>query len=603
MMRMESMTHRTLVFCCCACLLGFSVLGAAGTKSFSKVITTGEADYVIEVDGTLDPENVEITIENLGEVPVVDPRISVNGRYDWFDEESILAEVFADPGLDTDEEKALALWEWVLFKRFQRSPSGRRAVNPIAGLNGYGYGVCGHTAAWLKGLGTAAGLKVRIHEIWGHTINEFYYNDAWHMLDGNAKHYYLNRDNLTVASMKQLENDQELVRRAFFVPEPWTRFPSHAIHDKWVTMYGSYKDNYLEQGYDNRIFNGSTMSYSLRPGEKLVRWWKPELHSWEGSNRRADAPLLYANGQLTWEPDPQQVDLYDYLDIVENVTTSQRDGVSPAVHIEDPYDRYRERTSGFALNVASPYPIIGAHLWCTLVRQGLTANDVAAITYGRPTYGAKSLFRYTRGKGARDVELSLDGSILSSGAVDSYAVGFSLKGDAGATPPTQSGLESFRLVTDLQLSPHSLPALSLGKNVVRYRDSSAEKRRVKITHTWREIDDNSPPKAVAASLLPGNGKTVATLTPTLEWKQAQDPDKIDTVPDYQVLVSLSPDCRWPAAPYLHQNAAPAATSWSVPAGYLNPGTTYYWKVRARDCRGASSPWSEIFSFTTARDAH
>jgi hypothetical protein len=602
MIRMESVVYKALVFCCCACLLGVSALWADGRKTFSQVITTDEAEYVIEVDGTLDPENVEITIENLGDVSVVDPRISVNGKYDWFDEKSILDEVFADPGLDTDEEKAFALWEWVLFKRFQRSPSGRRAVNPIAGLNGYGYGVCGHTAAWLKGLGKAAGLQVRIHEIWGHTINEFYYNGAWHMLDGNAKHYYLNHDNLTVASMKQLEDDQDLVRRAFFVPEPWTRSPSNAIHDKWVTMYGSYKDNYLEEGYDNHISNGSTMSYSLRPGEKLLRWWKPELHSWEGSNRRADAPLVYANGRLVWEPDLERVDFYDYIDIVENVTTCKRDSVAPAVHIEDLHDRYRERASGFALNVASPYPIIGAHFWCTLVRQGLTGNDVATITYGRPTYGAKSLFRYTRGKGAREVELSLDSQILGSGSVDSYAVGFSLKGDAGATPPTQSGLESFRLETDLQLSPHSLPALSLGKNVVRYRDSSGKKRRVRITHTWREIDDNTPPEPVTDILLPGNGKTVKTLTPTLKWKQAKDPDKSDTVPDYQVMVSLRPDCRWPVTPFLHQNAAPMATSWNVPEGYLNAGTNYYWKVRARDSRGAASAWSKIFSFKTAENA-
>ncbi len=601
MIQMEPLIHRAFVFCCCACLLGGAALGAAQQKTFSKVISTGQAEYVIEVDGTLDPENVEITIENLGDVSVVDPRISVNGKYDWFDEQAILGEVFADPGLDTDEEKALALWEWVQFKRFQRSPSSRRAVNPIIGLNGYGYGVCGHTAAWLKGLGAAAGLQVRIHEIWGHTINEFFYNGAWHMLDGNAKHFYLNHDNLTVASMKQLEHDQELVRRAFFVSGPWSRNPSRTIHDKWVTMYGSHKDNYLEQGYDKRIFDGSTMSYSLRPGEKLVRWWKPELHSWEGGNRRADAPLEYANGQLVWEPDLERVDFYDYIEIVENVTTSQRDGVAPAIHIEDPYDRYRERASGFALNVASPYPIIGAHLWCRLIRQ--TENDACSVTYGKPVYGAKNLFRYTRGTGARDLELSLDGPILGDGSVDSYAVGFSLKGDPEATPPTRSGLESFRLETDLQLSPHSLPALALGKNLVRYRDSSGGKRRVRVTHTWREIDDNSPPRPVAGALAPGNGKTVATLTPSLQWKQAQDPDKQDTVPDYQVLVSMRPDCRWPVSQFLYQNTAPMGTSWSVPAGYLNSGTTYYWKVRARDSRGASSPWSEIFTFTTAKDAH
>lgn len=476
MTQINSGIYGALIFCCCAGLLGFPAHGAAQNKSFSRVITTGEDEYVIEVDGTLDPENVEITIENIGGVPVVDPRISVNGKYDWFDEESILREVLADPELDTDEEKALALWEWVLFKRFQRLPSGRRATNPIAGLNGYGYSLCGHTAAWLKGLGTAAGLKVRIYQICGHTINEFYYNDAWHMIDGNAKHFFLNRDNLTVASMKQLEQDQDLVRRAFFIPEPWSREPSYAIHDKWVTMFGSYKDNYLDSSYDKYIFNGSTMSYSLRPGEKLVRWWKPELHSWEGRNRRKDAPLQYANGQLVWEPDPAKVDLHDFIDIIDNITTSHRDGVAPAVHIEDLHDRYRQQASRFALDVASPYPIIGGQLFCRLFRGGATPNDLVSVSFGPPPRGAGILFTFTRGSGSRDLEADLDSHILASGSVSSYKVGFTLKGDAEAVPPTQSGLESFRLETDLQVSPHSLPALSLGKNIVRYRDSSGGRR-------------------------------------------------------------------------------------------------------------------------------
>mgnify|MGYP001438381626 CR=1 FL=1 len=151
-------------------------------------------------------------------------------------------------------------------------------------------------------------------------------------------------------------------------------------------------------------------------------------------------------------------------------------------------------------------------------------------------------------------------------------------------------------VTDLQVSPHSLPALSLGRNVVRYRDGAKGPHRVRITHTWREVSGNHAPEVVKEALVSGE---IKTLAPVLKWKPALDPDQSDSIADYQVLVSLRPDCRWPLSPSLYRNVGSATAEWKTPESFLNPGTTYYWKVRARDSRGAAGPWSGIFSFRTA----
>ena len=45
------------------------------------------------------------------------------------------------------------------------------------------------------------------------------------------------------------------------------------------------------------------------------------------------------------------------------------------------------------------------------------------------------------------------------------------------------------------------------------------------------------------------------------------------------------------------------TSWAVPSGLLQPGTTYYWRIRATNCGPSCSPcgtrWStQTWSFTT-----
>jgi len=583
------------------CLASLS-LAAGEMKTFSKVISEREAEYVIDVGGTLDPENVEITVENLGDTPVRDPWITANGLYDWFDIDTMVKEITA--GCTTEEEKALAIWEWVLWKRFQRSPNDESALHPVRDMNCYGYGICGHTASWIKALCRAAGLRARVWEISGHTISEVFYNGGWHMLDGNVKVFYLARDNRTIASIAELEKDRWLIERTIHPRDPWVRQddpPGRNI--QFVRYLITERDNWESDGYDYENKKPYSMSMTLKPGEKLIRWWEPVLGKFESPDKSALIPQRYANGRLIWEPDLEKVDLLDYIDVVENVTTRQQDGQDPAIHIRhlQDYDLY-SRAARFALHIRSPYPAIGGRFWCRLIKQD-DSRGQASVFYGHPGHGAGGLYTFRWGSGTEDIELDLYPSILKDMPVYHYQIGFALKGSAKADPPTQAGVDWFKSVTDLQLSPHSLPALSRGRNVIRYRDSSAGSGKVRITHKWREISDNTAPGRAAAAVSPKNGEEVGSLIPALEWQAAKDPDKGDSVSDYQVMVSLRPDCRWPLSPALHRSVGSADCRWKVPESFLNPGTTYYWKVRARDSRGAVGRWSEVFSFRTAVKAN
>jgi len=590
------------VFLACAGALLSSAfaLRAGELKTFTQEITTAEAEYVIEVDGTLDPENVEITIENLGETPVADPRITVNGLFDWYDVNSMAAEITAD--CRTDEEKALAIWEWVHWKRYQRSPRDKSSIHPVRAMNGYGYGICGHTAAWLKALWTAAGLQAKVQEIWGHTISEVYYDGGWHMLDGNVKVFYTSRDNRTIAGLTELEKDGWLIERTIHPRDPWVRQDDPPGRNKEFVRYiVTARDNYEEHGYDSEIEKDYNMSYTLKPGEKLIRWWKPVLGKFEARHSRPLVPQRYANGRLVWEPDLAKVDVLDYLNVIENVTTRQRNGQDPAINIEELHDRNYTRPSRFTVPVKSAYPVIGGRFWCKLVKDPGGAS--ASVFFGEPSWDRGNLYTFRWGSGAQDIEVDLDHHILENTPVYDYQIGFTLKGNAKADPPAQAGVDWFKSVSDLQVSPHSLPALSLGRNFIRYSDGSpGGAKKVRITHKWIETDDNHAPGRVTRALSPGSAETVGNLAPTLKWAAAGDEDKDDSVVDYQVMISLRPDCRWPLSMSLYRNVGSDRCEWTVPESFLNPGTTYYWKVRARDSRGAVGNWGEIFSFKTSAGA-
>ncbi len=573
-----------------------SALASGGElKTHSQVVSAGDQEYVIEVGGTIDPENVEIVIENLGDTPVVNPRITANGLYDWYDIESMAAEITR--GCTTDEEKAMAIWQWIHWKRFQRSPHDESSLHPVRAMNGYGYGICGNCASWTKALCRELGIEARIWEMAGHTINEVFYNGGWHMLDANVKVFYTARDNKTVASMEELMKDKYLIERTIHPRDPWERGEDIPWRNKEFARYiTTERDNWINSGYDGQNSRDYSMEFTLKPGETLTRWWEPRLGKWESPDKDALVPQRYANGQLVWEPDLSRIDLLDYCRIEPfyNISSTDRDGLAPEVHVEFPQDKNYDRASRFDLEVNSPYPVVGAHFWGGILKHG----SQATIGFAGPGWGSGSqVYNFRWGQGAKEIELDLDPSVLKNAPLYGYRMVFQFT-DSGEEE-TRSGLEWFKTVTDLQVSPHSLPALKLGRNVIRWRSQGESPGKVKVTYKWRERRDNTAPGNVSKADCPDS---FSTLAPTLRWRAAKDSDKGDSVADYQVMVSLRPDCRWPASMSLYRNVGGPDCRWTVPEAFLNAGATYYWRVRARDSRGAVGQWGKVFSFQTTAGA-
>ena len=88
------MLKRISVFTPIVLALAF-VIPVATAGEHTQIITVNDYSYEIEVGGYCDPVNETIIIENFGEDPLVNPRITVDGRFDRFDAEAIAHEVTA----------------------------------------------------------------------------------------------------------------------------------------------------------------------------------------------------------------------------------------------------------------------------------------------------------------------------------------------------------------------------------------------------------------------------------------------------------------------------------------------------------------------------
>jgi hypothetical protein len=95
-----------------------------------------------------------------------------------------------------------------------------------------------------------------------------------------------------------------------------------------------------------------------------------------------------------------------------------------------------------------------------------------------------------------------------------------------------------------------------------------------------------------------SGATGISLSITLESSAFSDPDSGDThAASHWQITTNAGDYGSPVFDNAHE-AGSSLTSIAVTACSLNPGTTYYWRVRYRDNHGAWSEWSEESSFTT-----
>ncbi|MEA2062969.1 MAG: transglutaminase-like domain-containing protein [Gemmatimonadota bacterium] len=616
----------------------FTLPVSAARKEYSQIIEVNDYTYEIEVDGFRDPVNETIIIENLGEEPLVNPRITVDGKYDWFDTESIARA--ATLGCKTDEERAFSIFNFVRYQTQQCSnPGDRDDLNPVVYFNVYGYGNCAMHGAVSVALARALGMKARVWEVWYHTVNEFRYNNAWHMHDSSIGLYYLMGDNRTVASIEQLWEDQQIsggtaegakltgwsgrnkaARRIFTDVEGNNPYVwQDGIQQRGYRYYHADEFCYVQGYYDHFTYKPHTMAMTLRPSEKLVRNWKggPVYYdykkhdaNYERDQRPWRKPIRYGDGQIVWTPDLKSTNVKSFISSLTpglraqyNTAFSAEDGIEPAIHVRQERKEGQLSSAMAMFSVRTPYTIIGGNLKAKVYR-GTTDRDGISVRFSKHPLGAdrERVWEAPEGvTGSMDVDVDLDELLYPEGERGRhiYSVRFQFSEGEGSESPTHTGVESIEMATDIQCAPNSLPALALGKNIIRYRDETPGPHKVKITHIWRERTDNHPPRPPKNAKYPKDGSVVKTLAPLFKWTAARDSDKKDRIDNYCITISFDPQCRWPIATALLKETGAGKPEWKLSDGWLNGDTTYYWRVKSRDSRGVWGDWSPVFRFKTA----
>jgi hypothetical protein len=422
---------------------------------------------------------------------VYSPQITKVGQVDTSNMKSLVEGIYRQYDAKTPREKAEAIWRFYLTDgRFVKpgmfyhipgwayeEPVGQ-VLDPMKLLNSYGYGLCYQDGPLMAATYDAGGFKhSRVWFLTGHTVAEVYYDGAYHMFDSDELGYnpigsgpLKLRD---VASVWQLEHDGSIITKNVTGPTtsnpktvdyPWYPADVRAGDMKDLSeLYTSINDNYL---YAYRRYpEARTMDFVLRPGERMIRYYRPtpagtfylpytyDGKDWKilpdfaqfslppaaGPRSEKDA-RTWATGKIEYRP----------TDISANLTRKDDDAT-------------------YTFSMPSPYVIIDAHFSVQAVLP--TAQDkltaATSIDGGRSWTESGSLAGPFTGPWdihAADL-LGAQGHRTAVSGTYGYLVRFSLHGAANQVP----ALQNVFLTTIFQLNPRTIPALTPGENQFEYR--------------------------------------------------------------------------------------------------------------------------------------
>lgn len=617
---------------CAAVNPGFCSNDFAAKATFDKAakehieeIATGKAVYEINMGGTVDgfnsanyydtyarckrveskfEPNKYLVIENIGQTDIINPRIVINGRRNWYSADDILASLLK-PGM-TDVDKAMAIFNFSVSIDVQCHDNDRRIgplypetkthpsrntfkerANPVRAANCYYCSGCQFGSSNLVILYRHAGLIARA--IWmseldkydHHCVVEVWYDDAWHLFDPDERAFFLDKDNTTIASYEQLHKNIPLVERT---------------HTGGFASLGQRSESkYFAKYYPPSVMSVEqwlcTMDMTLRPGEKFIRRWDNIPKYCHGLNKRDYkgrlVPYQLANGKIIYQPKFTHELFQRGIVSAYNIKQVDSKLASPKLHPES-----LETSAKIIYKVTSPYPIVGGVIGAKFFRK--TTDDTCRIYISSHDSDWIEVFS-AEDVGQIEKYVSIDKAlnVLLRPAIYEYYVKFDFK--AKATPSDVAMIEAY-IETDVQIAATSLPALSIGTNRVAYSDDSAADSRVRIAHGWEESSVSKPPLAPAGPIYPADGSKISlTSLKSFTWAGTAKTDD-NKIVDYHIQISPRADMLHTVSPNFDRIIFSEKPQWLLPQGWLIEGRGYYWRVRAKNQWGLWSNWSKSWSF-------
>ncbi len=412
----------------------------------------------------------------------------------------------------TPEEKSIAIWRWGRRSRHQLSCSREGAkyiMDPILNYNSYGALNCGiisslNLCSWLK-----LGYQARYVQLGDHTVSQVSWDagKTWHLFDSSMSFFCYNHEG-QIASCQEIKEAHgcelsggkvEPGHYYFYHPAP--QCASHLGPDAWrcasdapveferTLGHGaeSYTDGFEVDNGCQFARYGHRYTLNLRACESYTRFWVPlDNGHLSGTNKSLDYFRPLPNGQ---EPDGQG-----------NICNLRSNGewLFQPDFSDSSCDKLFYDASGIKLARSSPrLRSAQAGRTNSVVFQISAANIITSMRLRADAICANpsDLLRISvsRDAGVRWQE------VWKSSKSGPQTIRLNLREQVGGTPlcwvkvemlaskrVADVGLDSLKVTTTTLVNRLTLPALTLGSNIVQLQaDEPAE-----TVELWPSLHDN-----------------------------------------------------------------------------------------------------------------
>lgn len=536
--------------------------------------------------------NRSVSIRNTGPAAVLNPRVVIDGRGPaWTIRE--IVERHVRPG-DSEADKARAIYEWMRSDLTHGTDGSRLSRNPVLLFNALGYALCDENGPALAQLWAECGLKSFHGAPRNHFTTVAVYDGGTHLLDGNFRTFFLDRDNKNILPEEALAQDPDLVFRG---TGSWPVVLTPEERYYYALKYRSMQQSPGPRTKPMAITPTPPLKEVwLRQDESLVLTWDEvdEPFRWDKLKSSASHRFRHLyKGHSIYTPEISASLLGQHGVIANNLTHNP-----PQSGRQGFYPDNATVSASFSIQTAVPTLLLDAEI--ELEFAGLddeTNTPTVRIEIGN--IGEAKVEWTTDAANPSLLRANLKraiGASKSSAQPQSHLT-VTVTWPEGQT--RAAGLVHYHQDLTFQVNHSALPSLRLGTNDVTYLSDGPDEGRVTITHEWEETWETAPPAAPRPLSPIGE---VKSLQPEFRW-EFDSPETEAAATQIHIQVFDREDFRWPVAnalePLYPISRVPGSqTQWTPHRpGLMNPGQTYWWKVRFTTSDGVWSPWSPMQTFT------
>jgi len=589
---------------CIFCALNLIAFAQDSNHKIEIVVPqNGYAVEAIHVAGFLDSYNTttqgwqsferkfeplkKISISNHSTKSITSPRLLVN-HLNYYDEQEMLSGILASS--NTLIDTLLAIYTFTKNHIVGRFHPDREAYDKYKAFFVYGYAACTAYAASLYDMLQACGISSEEILLPHHHTMQAVVNENFFLFDGHENVFYKDLSNNTIAGLNGVFNDKFLIQRT-------KHFGKTEYTDRGIFTSLVYD---IPHSVEPPIRQSHSFDFVLKPGEKIIfDYAEPTL--FHQLNDRLDWGFVYleevkdiiSNSLYSYNQNFLNVDLKEVLHKTRNIITSQGDSL-PNLHPE------KTNVAEFTVKFDLPFPVLDINIKAHLKQA--TFADSILMYYSTDNINWKHIYKSREtGSFVDNINLYSEVAPLEKDALYGYYLKFQFNPKDSAWA---CGIDSLEVNTTFQCSRFFLPKLKLGENTIEYTDANSDNpdRNVEITIEWQENWENRPPNKVQTPTFPLHQAEVDSLYFAFTWEPAVDEDG-DEIVDYEFMLSDDDRMLYPYSPNFNLYVSAFGEDSIRPyfkvkeTGWFNDGQTYYWRVRAKDARGAWGEWSDTWSFT------